>query len=124
MALLRTGDGHVGVNDVVLLDGVALRLVLDDVRLLHLDDPHGRHGLLLQPQELDHAPVVVLVDVDDHELELVAVILGEAADRLVVGLVLVGLFAHEEEDVRLDEALEDLLRRLVVELHDERDGVP
>ena len=52
-----------------------------------------------------------------------AVLLCEALDDLVVGLVVVGLLAHEEEDVRLDEALEYLLRRLMVELDDERDGV-
>ena len=53
-----------------------------------------------------------------------AVLLCEALDDLVVGLVVVGLLAHEEEDVRLDEALEYLLRRLMVELDDERNGVP
>ena len=52
-----------------------------------------------------------------------AVLLGETLDDLVVGLVVVGLLAHEEEDVRLDETLEYLLRRLMVELDDERDGV-
>ena len=53
-----------------------------------------------------------------------AVLLGETLDDLLVGLVVVGLLAHEEEDVRLDETLEYLLRRLMVELDDERDGVP
>ena len=53
-----------------------------------------------------------------------AVLLCEALDDLMVVLVVVGLLAHEEEDVRLDEALEYLLRRLMVELDDERDGVP
>ena len=53
-----------------------------------------------------------------------AVLLCEALDDLVVGLVVVGLLAHEEEDVRLDETLEYLLRSLMVELDDERYGVP
>ena len=83
-------DGHLArvevldePPDVLLLDGGALRLVLDDVRLLHLDDPHGRHGLLLQPQELDHAPVVVLVRVDDHELHLKTVTQCQKANVLI-----------------------------------------
>lgn len=96
--------------------------VLDNI-FLHLNDPHGWHGLALQAQELDNSAVVILVDVDNDKHDLVSELLGNLVNGLKLLLVVIGCLADENQEVSLDETLEDLLSRLVVELNDDRQGV-
>ena len=107
------------------LDYYLDRAVLLDV-VLHLDDPHVGEPVSLESEVLDDPPVVVLVGVDRHELDLLVEVLGsgQAPGHLHRALEVVGALVEEEQQVGLDESLEDLLGVLVVELHHQGDGVP
>ena len=96
-----------------------LRLVLGHV-LGERDETQRGRVLALQTEELEHALVLVLVAVDEHEDDLAAELGRRLLELAQHRVELARLLAHEQQVVDLDVTAEDLLGSLLVELDDER----
>lgn len=97
---------------------VRFGLVLGHV-LFQLDQTDGGHLLLVHAEELEDAGMVLLVGRDGHEQDVVAVLLGDLLQGIDVLLDVAALPGHEEQQMRLDRATEDLGSRFVVEVNDQ-----